>query len=410
MIIIMAEFKFIKAALTYLLGLVSFCALNAQQSAYHTLLSPSDSLIIVRKPTVLDFSITGYKLVLDELPEYDKNSRHGRQVDLRSRDLSRLDLSKRMDDLVFADFDSKTKWPESLPESFDPGKIMELGMDPGLHVRALHNKGITGKKIGIAIIDQALLVDHIEYREQLRSYEEMHWYSGNAMAEMHGPMVASIAVGKNVGVAPDADLYFIACRMGEWNADGKFTYDLAYVADAIERIMQINHKLADNCKIRVISISLQLNPGTLNYEMARNSIEKAKAEGIITLFVISHPYYGLGREPLEDPNLVGSFGAGLFWKDRNKIDSSRLLVPMDSRATASPTGNADYVFYRKGGLSKTVPYLAGLFALACQFKPDIEFGEFWTLLEKNSVPIEQNGRVVGKAVNPLCILEPDSKD
>ena len=63
------------------------------------------------------------------------------------------------------------------------------------------------------------------------------------MAEMHGPMVASVAVGKNLGVAPDADLYFIACRMGTWNTDGKFKHDLGYVAKAIERIISINQTL-----------------------------------------------------------------------------------------------------------------------------------------------------------------------
>ena len=44
---------------------------------------------------------------------------------------------------------------------------------------------------------------------------------------------------------------------------------------------------------------------------------------------------------------------------------------MDSRCTASPTGINDYVYYREGGMSWTVPYLAGLYALACQVNPDI---------------------------------------
>ena len=44
---------------------------------------------------------------------------------------------------------------------------------------------------------------------------------------------------------------------------------------------------------------------------------------------------------------------------------------MTSRCTASPTGNSDYVFYRDGGESWSVLYLAGLYALACEVKPDI---------------------------------------
>jgi hypothetical protein len=39
---------------------------------------------------------------------------------------------------------------------------MELGKDPGLNVRALHEQGITGERIGIGVIDMALLTDHSE--------------------------------------------------------------------------------------------------------------------------------------------------------------------------------------------------------------------------------------------------------
>jgi hypothetical protein len=45
--------------------------------------------------------------------------------------------------------------------------------------------------------------------------------------------------------------------------------------------------------------------------------------------------------------------------------------------TASPTGNDDYVFYSEGGWSWAVPYVAGLYALACQVKPDITPAVFW---------------------------------
>lgn len=41
----------------------------------------------------------------------------------------------------------------------------------------------------------------------------------------------------------------------------------------------------------------------------------------------------------------------------------RLLVPMDSRAVASPTSKEEYVFYRQGGWSWSIPYVAGMYAL-----------------------------------------------
>jgi hypothetical protein len=107
----------------------------------------------------------------------------------------------------------RTIWPARLPEGFDVARVMDLGKNPGLGLRALHARGITGAGVGIGIIDQALLVQHVEYKKQLRLYEEIHWLEGSD-AQMHGPAVASIAVGKGVGVAPEADLHYIA----EWHA------------------------------------------------------------------------------------------------------------------------------------------------------------------------------------------------
>ncbi len=59
---------------------------------------------------------------------------------------------------------------------------------------------------------------------------------------MHGPAVASIAVGKNVGVAPEADLYYIAETHGVFKEDG-FDWDLYWIAKSIDRIIEINRTL-----------------------------------------------------------------------------------------------------------------------------------------------------------------------
>lgn len=253
---------------------------------YRTLLSPDNKLSIVRKPEVADYSrLHGGKMA--ELPKYNPNSSEFWQVDLRSRDLTHLELSEDLDDLLNSDFDSKTKWPDKLPDGFDPKKIMELGKNPGLGLRELHKEGITGKGIGIAIIDQTLLVNHIEYKEQLKLYEEI--YCSAIEAQMHGPAVASIAVGKTVGVAPEADLYYIASSFGTSNGEG-FVYELSWIAKAIDRIVEISRTLPEGKKIKVISISLGIGSHMNGYKEALTSIENAKKEGIYTLYVGSREY------------------------------------------------------------------------------------------------------------------------
>ncbi len=365
---------------------------------FRTLLSPKNELSIVRKPFIY------YQLYqpdkLTSLPVYDPNF----GFDLRSSDLTGLDLRDRFNELIHADFDNQTKWPDKLPEGFNPESIMELGKNPGLGLRNITQKGITGKNIGIAIIDASLLVDHVEYKDRLKLYEEIH--CNDTQAQMHGPAVASIAAGKNVGVAPEADLYYIADTAGTINGQ-KFEYDLSWTAKSIERIVQINKTLPKDKKIRVISISLGINPSMKNYDKAIESIKKAEKDGIYTVYVGSEAFFGLGRDPLKNPDDITSFSKGIFWNN-DQYDNCWLLIPMDSRSTASPTGTNDYVFYRTGGMSWSVPYVAGLYALACQVNPNITPDVFWkeAFRTSDTIQVDNNGSkdLLGKIVNPQKLI------
>ncbi len=375
---------------------------SEELGVYKTILSPDNELSIVRKPSPIDYSIY-YPEKMTELPKYNLESDELWQVDLRSRDLTELDLRENFEDLIFADFDSKTEWPKKMPKSYNPKKVMELGKNPGLGIKKLHKEGITGKGIGIAIIDQGLLVDHIEYKDQLKLYEEIHCSDENA--SMHGPAVASIAVGKTVGVAPEADLYYIAETHGVIKQGG-FEWDLTWLAKSIDRIVEINRILPEGKKIRVISISLGIGGKMNGYEKALESIEKARQEGIYTVYVGSDPFGGLGRDPFKIPDDTTSYSKGEYWKIYEHYNNNELLVPMDSRCVASPTGTNDYVFYRKGGGSWAVPYAAGLYALACQVNPSITPETFWEIALNTGDTISINDKErFGKIVNPAKLIE-----
>lgn len=158
-----------------------------------------------------------------------------------------------------------------MPYSFKPKKIMELGKSPGLGIKKLHKTGVTGKGVGIAIIDQALLVDHVEYKDNIKLYEEIH--CSDKTAQMHGPTVASIAVGKNTGVAPEADLYYIAETHGTYN-DKQFDWDFTWVAKSIDRILGVNKSLPKDNKIRVISISVGWTESQKGYDEVTAAVNR----------------------------------------------------------------------------------------------------------------------------------------
>ncbi|HET9913659.1 MAG TPA: S8 family serine peptidase [Anaerolineales bacterium] len=336
-------------------------------------------------------------------------------------------MSKSKEDLLFADFDSRTQWPppDKMPADFDWQKIMEIGKDPGLDIRDLHKQGITGSGIGFAIIDQPLLIEHQEYKDRFRLYEEINISPGTE-SQMHGPAVASIAVGKTVGVAPEADLYYIGAWTGDWGTGGNdFTWNFKYYAQAVHRILEINQNLSEDRKIRVITMQVGWDPSQAGYDEITAAVNEAKAAGI---FVISSSlsqtdelyFHGLGRNPLDDPNQFMSYTPGLWWEKgfyAGEILNSyprdawkkMLLVPMDARTTASPTGAEDYVFYREGGWSWSIPYLGGMFALTAQVKPDITPEEFWgTALETGrTIQIQHDGRdyEFGVILDPQALIE-----
>ena len=332
-------------------------------------------------------------------------------VDLRGRDLSALDLRspQALAKVSGAWFDQRTKWPERgrLPAGFDPRQMMDLGKVPGPGVRALHAEGITGQDVAIGIVDQALMVDHVEYRDALMSYEEIDM-GANEAAQMHGPAVASIAVGRTVGVAPAARLYYVA--IGELGALRE-SHDYAR---GVRRLLEINRQLPLRRRIRVISLSRGWDTIAPGYDEMDSAARQAEAEGV---FVVSpnasqrgFPFNGLGRALAADPERFESYEPGLFWadvffrawacRDLRRVPAGTsprmvtvlheqyvrltqsLFVPMDSRTTASPTGPDEYVFYRGGGWSWSIPYIAGLYALAAQVDPSITPTRFWTLARR----------------------------
>jgi subtilisin family serine protease len=353
---------------------------------------------------------------LTELPTYDPLSEDPWKVDLRAYDLSFLDLSGSFNDLQFADFDDETIWPpnDKMPPEFDWQEILEIGKNPGLGIRELHDKGITGEGVGIAIIDQPLLVEHQEYAGQLKLYEEMHKVTGSA--SMHGPAVASIAVGDTVGVAPEADLYYIATLLCYDRREE--TADFSCLAESVYRIMEINKNLPEDRKIRVLSMSIGWGPESKGYEEIKAAAAQARDEGMLVVCssiesVHGFKFHGLGREPMSDPEDSNSYQPGSWWAqeyyDGDALFTNRLLVPMDSRTTASPHNLDEYVFYREGGWSWSIPYIAGLYALSAQVDPTITPAEFWALALSTgqTVTIEQDGKVylLGPIVDPVSLID-----
>lgn len=353
--------------------------------------------------------------VLTKLPSIGKLGSETLGFDLRSYDISGFSLGDKQEELKKVSYDSFTKWPDRLPDGFDPDAIMKSGMNPGLGIRQLHDQGITGEGVSIAIIDQPLNIDHVEYSDRIRSYELLHSMDGSSM---HGAAVTSIAVGKNCGVAPGADVYYISSAFIRLTPVG-FVTDVSVIADGIDRVLEINKLLPSDKKIRVVSVSMGYGKSLAGRRVIA-AIERAKKEGVFVIttapeYNYGFRYNGLGRDNNADPDSVDSYKPGLFWEDAfyseyySDDPVGTLLVPMDARTYACSSSSNGYEFCSQGGLSWSAPWLSGLYALCVQVRPDItpeEYIEkaFETGIQKT---INHDGKeyTLGTIVDPVRLIE-----
>jgi hypothetical protein len=227
--------------------------------------------------------------------------------------------------------------------------------------------------------------------------------------------VASIAVGQDCGVAPQADLYYVA----NWWGEGRSQMNYAHLAKAIDHVIALSAALPNPERIRVLAIPRGFAAREKGYAEVTAAVLRARQAGIFVLTSSLDQHYGfrfngLGRAPLGDPDQPGSYGPGAFWQGDfysagAGSSTQTLQVPMDSRSVASPGGEGDYVFYREGGWSWSIPYIAGLYALACQVRPDVTPELFWrkALETGDSVPVAKDGRTrpLERVVNPRRLIQ-----
>lgn len=304
--------------------------------------------------------------------------------------LVNLDLREHAKLLEKIPFDSRTKWPsaDKLPDGFEPARLLEEGKNPGLGIHRLHQRGIDGRGVSIAILDQRLLKNHIEYASQLMQYEEID--VRGMPPQMHGAPVASIAVGKTCGVAPRTALSYFAMRMTAMP-------DNQIYCDIIDKIIESNENGSASERIRVVSISTGTFCRQANFEHWKKTLKKAEQHGILVVTCAQDwlTYGMLARIPGRNPDDPNSYQSGKYG-----VRPGALLVPAGNRTTASHQGPEVYTYWTEGGMSWAAPYLAGLAALAYQVDPKIEPKTIVKLWVETAVQTD-----AGPIVNPTGFIE-----
>lgn len=268
----------------------------------------------------------------------------------------------------------------SLPKGYDPEALIEWGKDPGLNVDILHKYGFTGKGAVVAYVDQPI-APHEQYSD-----DNVHYTNNTTMTDsMHGPAVLSLLAGKEIGTAPEAEIFFYA--HASWLAD-QSTH-----AECLYQIIEKNKTLPDSKKITMIGFSDNIDSSEKNGQMFRDAVAACEEAGIMVWFC--GVYGALSFLPLSDKNNYRNTVVVNWGPNKPNL----VYVPSSGRTTAATIDDSRYIYWSDGGLSWTMPYVLGLYAIAIEIDPTLTQDDLRELIV--STAYDNNGL---KTVNPVGFI------
>lgn len=274
-------------------------------------------------------------------------------------------------------------------------EIMENGKNPGLGIRALHGRGITGEGVSVAIMDEPIFLESPEFSDRIADYYEC--YGVDSQGGMHGNAVTSILAGKTCGVAPGVKVYYVAAPSG--------SSDSAYWADGLNWIIDKNETLPENEKIRLVSASGNFSGPECNFENQKkweDAVARAKAAGILVISCSvgtdTHFTSG-GYYDYADPDNIQNARNGWWNYGQSEPEPTQegiISVPVNFRTTLEQYDKGDYFFRYagQGGESWGVPYAAGVLALGWQINPQLSPDEIKELLIESAYENRYGERII----------------
>jgi len=266
-----------------------------------------------------------------------------------------------------------------LPAGYDPKELLEWGKYPGLNMDILHKHGFTGEGAVIAYVDQPI-GSHEQYNTPKLHYTN----NSGSQTSMHGPAVLSLLAGKDIGTAPEAEVYFYS--HAAWNMD-QSTH-----AKCLYQIIEQNKHLPKEKQITMVGFSDNIDPREKNVEAFRKAVAACEQAGIMVWFC--NEYSSGSFLPLSDKNNYCN-----LVKDQWAGASSQIYVPASGRTTAATSDIGNYIYWSTGGLSWTMPYVLGLYAIALEINPALTQQTLRTLL--NETAYNNNGM---RIVNPVGFI------
>ena len=254
-------------------------------------------------------------------------------------------------------------------------------------IKNLHEQGINGSGVNIAVIDFAFeiipdeLKECIVYHQNCKYDYEVHF---------HGTTVATQIAGKNLGVTPKANIYFYGTRQ---KRDNIIIDDYDALCDIYEK-----NKCGANIKIVNISASRQREN-----EKFASIVNKLLEQGC---YVIDSPLFSEHFTCInKNPNTGKLYYSD--WQEATMEDgkyNDKIAIITGGKMTPLVTTEHDYLYCGQATYSWAVPKLSGFFALALQIKPNLTYDEFVelaidTTIEKDGIKLFNMEGIVNRLNN-----------
>ena len=290
-------------------------------------------------------------------------------------------------------FDSKTIFSPNQKNIFHPEILLEKGKSFGLGLNNLHNVGLDGKGINVAIIDWNFNYNNPEMimsngKKKILYYDNSK-SSQKSCDGYHGKTVSSLLAGNSVGVSPNSNIYYFAID------------DIPSDEDKIDIFNKIIELNKEGKNIQIISMSSCLNDRSSEKKYA-NLLRESGVELISSNTFFDNNFTYFDRNNYLDISDYNNFEIPVFLKQKiisecpysleNKNELLKCYttftkgyvhVPCGGRTTLQIEGNG-YQYIATSCASYSIPQVAGLFAIAKQLDPNISFKEFSIIAKEKS--------------------------
>ena len=266
-------------------------------------------------------------------------------------------------------FSTRTIFPEN-----SPFKLNKNMFTVNEDTKRLHEKGIDGRDINLAIIDQYFETKHYEINECIVSKKKCDSSSEDSF---HGLTVSAQLCGKNLGIAPGSKLWFYG-RSGV-NNDA--------TCSALKDIYNQNQNGAN---IRIVSISASNHRKSIEFEDIQKKLINQGCY-IIDSYEFNKLFTSVNQDPFTYEYYYTDWQCDKEGKVR-EVFKNKIAIPTGGKMMPLIGTVNDYLYCSQASYSWAIPKLSGFFALALQINPDLTYEEFIqtaldTKIEKNNITL-----------------------